>query len=281
MRRVAGDSALQVRRTHLDLARLAVRGEQYGASGEGFEKKGGDSLVKIAAEMRLKHGELYKLCKRVGGTKELAKELGIGHQTVNAWLHMRRCPVQGKYTKWFTKEVEEKLIDLSGTTIEVLFPSELRDATKFFNENKVHVRIAEIPNDQLTLMYKEQVARLATSDPSVDADRMEVARLTMLCLEQAGLSYREKRIIEMRFGLKGTPLTLRESGHVLKVTQERVRQIEQRALRKLNQRFRMMGIDESIIDIQLPPDFAQIDAAFNESSQLTLKERFEKAEEQR
>ena len=48
------------------------------------------------------------------------------------------------------------------------------------------------------------------------------------------LSDREKRIIELRFGLDGEgPYTLEETGKILGITRERVRQIQNSALRKL------------------------------------------------
>jgi RNA polymerase primary sigma factor len=49
-----------------------------------------------------------------------------------------------------------------------------------------------------------------------------------------GLAARERRILEMRYGLAdGLPRTLEEVGHEFKVTRERIRQIEAKALRKL------------------------------------------------
>jgi len=48
------------------------------------------------------------------------------------------------------------------------------------------------------------------------------------------LSMREKRIIELRFGLDGEgPYTLEETGNILGITRERVRQIQNGALKKL------------------------------------------------
>ena len=50
----------------------------------------------------------------------------------------------------------------------------------------------------------------------------------------SGLSERERRVLEMRFGLKdGTARTLEEVGQEFGVTRERIRQIEAKALRKL------------------------------------------------
>ena len=48
------------------------------------------------------------------------------------------------------------------------------------------------------------------------------------------LTPREKRVIELRYGLGGGgPLTLEDVGSEFKVTRERIRQIENKALRKL------------------------------------------------
>ena len=50
------------------------------------------------------------------------------------------------------------------------------------------------------------------------------------------LSYREREIIELRYGLEdGHFYSQEEVGHIFKVTKERIRQIEAKALRKLQQ----------------------------------------------
>lgn len=50
------------------------------------------------------------------------------------------------------------------------------------------------------------------------------------------LSYREREIIKLRYGLgDGHSWTLEEVGHIFKVTRDRIRMIEAKALRKLQQ----------------------------------------------
>ena len=52
------------------------------------------------------------------------------------------------------------------------------------------------------------------------------------------LSDRERQVLRLRFGLDGTPVqTLDQVGELLKCTNERVRQIQNQALRRL---FKMM-----------------------------------------
>ena len=48
------------------------------------------------------------------------------------------------------------------------------------------------------------------------------------------LSYRERRVLELRYGLGGEPpYTLDEVGRTFNVTRERIRQIENQSLKKL------------------------------------------------
>ena len=50
----------------------------------------------------------------------------------------------------------------------------------------------------------------------------------------AALANRERRVLELRYGLNGEEThTLDEIGHVLGVTRERIRQIEKHSLKKL------------------------------------------------
>jgi RNA polymerase primary sigma factor len=50
------------------------------------------------------------------------------------------------------------------------------------------------------------------------------------------LTYREREIIKLRYGLEnGYSYTLEEVGRIFQVTRERVRQIEQKAVEKLQQ----------------------------------------------
>jgi RNA polymerase primary sigma factor len=80
------------------------------------------------------------------------------------------------------------------------------------------------------------LSRTAVSDSDADPERLilqqiENEELTDL-LER--LSEREKLIIRVRYGLEdGKPHTLAETGEVIQVSRERVRQLEMRALKKL------------------------------------------------
>jgi RNA polymerase primary sigma factor len=69
-------------------------------------------------------------------------------------------------------------------------------------------------------------------DPLVDVNRQSLKSSVARAL--AGLSYREREIIRLRFGLAdGYAYTLEEVGTIFDVTRERVRQIEAKAVEKL------------------------------------------------
>jgi RNA polymerase primary sigma factor len=57
------------------------------------------------------------------------------------------------------------------------------------------------------------------------------------------LNHREREILRMRYGLTdGYAYTLEEVGKIFSVTRERVRQIEAKAVRKLQQPYRCRGL---------------------------------------
>jgi RNA polymerase primary sigma factor len=68
------------------------------------------------------------------------------------------------------------------------------------------------------------------------------------------LSYREREIIRLRYGLTdGYSYTLEEVGKIFSVTRERVRQIESKAVRKLQQPYRTRSLAGFLDGIDTPP----------------------------
>jgi RNA polymerase primary sigma factor len=70
--------------------------------------------------------------------------------------------------------------------------------------------------------------------PAPDLSAEETLRKEVLTRVLGGLSHRERRVLELRYGLCGEhPRTLDEVGRTFNVTRERVRQIENQSLKKL------------------------------------------------
>jgi RNA polymerase primary sigma factor len=66
-----------------------------------------------------------------------------------------------------------------------------------------------------------------------EAAEVELRKAALLRILQT-LSHRERRVLELRYGLNGEhPRTLDEVGRTFNVTRERIRQIENQSLKKL------------------------------------------------
>ena len=109
------------------------------------------------------------------------------------------------------------------------------------SEEKVReiIKIAQEPVSLETPIGEEEDSHLGDFIPDDDAPAPVDAAAFMLLKEQLGevlntLTYRERRVLSLRFGLEdGRARTLEEVGREFNVTRERIRQIEAKALRKL------------------------------------------------
>jgi len=89
-------------------------------------------------------------------------------------------------------------------------------------------------------------------DPLYEANREALKSRIEEAMQE--LNYREREILRMRFGLAdGYSYTLEEVGKVFSVTRERVRQIESKAVRKLQQPYRSRHLASFIDAEDLPP----------------------------
>jgi RNA polymerase primary sigma factor len=83
--------------------------------------------------------------------------------------------------------------------------------------------------------------------PAVDEELVHEAVVDQLRKAVAELGRKERAVMRLRFGLDGgEPKTLQEVGDRLKLSRERVRQIESRAKEKLRQSTRLRGVKSSL-----------------------------------
>lgn len=91
----------------------------------------------------------------------------------------------------------------------------------------------------------------------------------------ADLPYRERSVVELRFGLAdGHPYTLDETGKIFGITRERVRQIEARALRKLQEPSKMQHVlclPQKLPDPEIPFKKQRGQTTSIEDSQLSTR----------
>ena len=116
----------------------------------------------------------------------------------------------------FEKKFERKPIE--GHEVEVVFHPSVASLNTMINED----------GDELI----DIIADPNASRPDDDGDGQEEMKDSISKILSV-LSERERAIIEMYFGLNGSPLTLEEIGEEFNLTKERIRQIKEKAIRKI------------------------------------------------
>ena len=122
------------------------------------------------------------------------------------------------------------------------------------SEDKVReiMKIAQEPVSLETPIGEEEDSHLGDFIPDDDAPAPAEAAARTLMKEQLlnalkTLTPREEMVLKLRFGLEdGRQRTLEEEGREFKVTRERIRQIEAKALRKLRHPSRSRKLKESL-----------------------------------
>ena len=122
------------------------------------------------------------------------------------------------------------------------------------SEDKVReiIKIAQEPVSLETPIGEEEDSHLGDFIPDDDAPAPADAAAFTLLKEQllnvlSTLTPREEKVLKLRFGLEdGRARTLEEVGKYFKVTRERIRQIEAKALRKLRHPSRSRKLKDSL-----------------------------------
>ena len=189
---------------------------------------------RIAIHSKTKHPELWAAACRLGSVTALAKALGFQVSVVCSWVSLKSFPSY-PHSPAKRQKLSDDLLAVVGKTIDELWPSGLRAA---IGEGKAAAEVTHETEVATLLIAQRTTERLLGSRPDEIASANELEKLTSEKISSAlnDLSYREREIITLRFGLSGNkPLTLGECGKVMRVGKERIRQIEARAIRKLQQ----------------------------------------------
>jgi len=179
--------------------------------------------VQVAIVAKLRNGRLVRYREKFGLTQtEAARLSGIGQSAWNAVECMRFKGVRHSAVKAIAEALD--------CSVEDIFPESLR------HTNLSITRALYQEMDAGRLFAANTQKRLTLSDPSEtdDAGNGEALRDRFLKVFKT-LTYREREILKLRYGLgeDGYTYTLEEVGKIFKVTRERVRMIEAKAIRKL------------------------------------------------
>lgn len=127
----------------------------------------------------------------------------------------------------------EEVCDRSGLSIE--------DTRIILKMSRQPLSLDQPIGDQEDSVFGEFLEDHRDDDPLMETNRE--ALKTQIDAAMETLNYREREILRLRYGLAdGYTYTLEEVGRIFQVTRERVRQIESKAVRKLQQPYRAKSL---------------------------------------
>ncbi|MBI4208954.1 MAG: RNA polymerase factor sigma-32 [Deltaproteobacteria bacterium] len=154
-------------------------------------------------------------------------KLGTTQAQRKLFAHRRELATLGSPTESPAQKTVESLAKELNVKNEEVLEMELRLSARDFSLD------SQIDGDSQTTTYVEQLAD-ESADPEISLVQVDEQKQIHASIRQAMnvLTPKETQIIEKRL-LTEPPRTLQEIGDELKITRERVRQIEEQALKKL------------------------------------------------
>lgn len=193
--------------------------------------------IELTAQTRLKHAALLRASRKLGGVMPLAEYCGVSSQTMENYLLLRKCPPEHVCSWWPAAKLnafKSAITSITELSYEELFPDELRKAVQCNEICRIHEQTKKIPLAGLIEYAESNRERFLLPSPEMSADKNELKRQLRKALEL--LTERERLLFNYRYGLSdGIDHTLEECGKHFGVGKERIRQIECKAIRKLQQ----------------------------------------------
>jgi len=193
----------------------------------------------VRVEARLKNNVLWHaIYDKWPSVAAFSEETGISMTAIHNYVGLRKSPVL-KDGQW--SRTAERIADALGTLVEDLFPLRLY-------EMETTRAVVEIPLSALPPSSEELRSLLPAPEDVVAAGELRSTVAEIL----GTLTEREAAVLRSRFGIGEEPRTLRDIGEDLGVQQERIRQIEAKALRKLRHSSRSKKIIDCIDHEDIP-----------------------------
>jgi len=211
---------------------IAKRYRNRGLSFLDLIQEGNTGLMRAVDKFEYRRG--FKFCTYATWWIRQAITRAIADQsrTIRLPVHMidtmgRIKAIIAEFVQQFGREPNpEEVAERAGLSVE--------DARCVMKMARQPLSLDQPVGDHEDNFFGEFLQEERTDEPLREANHMELAGKLQAVLEE--LSYREREIIKLRYGLgDGYTYTLEEVGKIFKVTRERVRQIEAKAVRKMQQ----------------------------------------------
>ena len=186
-----------------------------------LQRMDGD-LADYEIEIRIRNARILGLMRRAGiaNANQLAKKSGVTAQSVGLLLNLKVSPLESRSPRY--RQQIYKIADALGVDPDDMFSNRQRSTYLATNRKAIEVSEAEVEG---------QLAALEHMAPD---EMIQVSEQKMLVSKALrSLTPREERVLKLRFGIDGPELTLDEAADQIGISRERVRQIENKAIRTL------------------------------------------------
>jgi RNA polymerase primary sigma factor len=206
-------------------------------------QEGSLGLIRRGGEVRLPQGlQVLDLCDLVDSAGGHARDRGQGAddphpvhmvEKLNKVVHIERQLVQRLGREPRPDEIAEELEMTTAEVREILRMAQ--------HPVSLEKPIGEEEESELGDFVQDEQAESPDEQASLSLRREDIERAL------DSLPERERRVIELRFGLNGgQPCTLEEVGRAFGVTRERIRQIENNTLKKLESLPEAQGLKDCV-----------------------------------
>lgn len=210
----------------------------------------GDRL-EITITARARHAALWSIVKKFGNQRKAADAIGVHQAIFGKWLNLLAVPRFDKRDPAWVAEFERKLFDLTGQTLEEIFPLELRGRRNVRGLPAAIELTRSVPVVSLLEGHSRQLLVESHVREIEDRDESLVDRAAF-DKAMKRLSERQRIVLKARYGLDGGDgATLKQVAKDLNVTVERARQIVLRAERMLTayaRRYRGLPVVGDVVD---------------------------------
>lgn len=192
-------------------------------------------MKELRVETRVKNNRLYRLIMEHNpSVTAFGKAVGIRRDILYGLLSFRIPAYDGWQHNQLPTDLAQRIAAALGKPVEYVFPVQLcSQKTNSFRSVEIGIEHA-----RRISQYSVAPKELGWDNPS--------KTMVKTCVEEtlSEIPEREAKVIKLRFGFgdDAEPMSLREVAKKLRVTTERIRQIEAKAIRRLRHPTRSEGL---------------------------------------